>query len=87
MSILEAWGRVSKPSQARGVPCPVPSSRACSDFLLKAAGNRAEALQEPVPTAGDPTERELWTWHALHLRLCLPSPQGQGEEGAPHSLT
>lgn len=52
MSLLKAW---TKGQQT----LPVPSSRACSDFLLKAAGNRAEALQEPVPTDGDPTEREL----------------------------
>lgn len=53
VSLLKAW---TKGQQT----LPVPSSRACSDFLLKAAGNRAEALQEPVPMDGDPTERELW---------------------------
>lgn len=47
VSLLKAW---TKGEQT----LPVPSSRACS------AGNRAEALQEPVPTDGDPTERELW---------------------------
>lgn len=36
---------------------PSAQLQACSDFLLKVAGNRAGALQEPMLMAGDP---ELW---------------------------
>lgn len=64
----------------------MPSAQLQGLLRLPAQGDRAEALQEPVPTAGDPTEREPWTWHAPHLRLCPPSPHKAEVRRELHTL-